>query len=74
MNEGSVRDNSNRKQNSQEENQERDERMAQLDRAKKNFPQKKAEQEKVLDDAMSWRLVECNNANIDDVNLVPRQG
>lgn len=63
LNEGSVRDNSYRKENSREQNQECDERIAQLDRGKKNLPQKKAEKEKVLD-AISWRLVECNNANM----------
>lgn len=64
LNEGSVRDNSYRRENSQEENQEREERIVQLERGKKNLAKKGAEKEKVPGDTVSWRLVECNNANM----------
>ncbi|KAM0522536.1 hypothetical protein ACHAPE_002127 [Trichoderma viride] len=48
LNEGSVRDNSHRRENSQEQNQEREERIAQLERGNKNLAQKSAEKEKCL--------------------------
>lgn len=48
LNEGSVRDNSYRQENSQEQNEEREERIVQLERGKKNLAQKNSEEEKVL--------------------------
>jgi hypothetical protein len=57
LDEGSIRDNSHRKENSQEMNEQCDERIAQLERGKKNRPQKKAEKEKVFHDIISWWLV-----------------
>lgn len=64
LNEGPVRDNSHRTENSREQNQECDERIPQLERGKKNIQQKKAEKEKVFDDITPWWLVLCVNANM----------
>lgn len=59
-----MRDNSHQKENSEKENNQCDERKAQLEVGKKNLPVKQAEQYKVFNEIMSRWLAQCNSANM----------